>query len=77
MICYVSHFLTPFLFYRHALLFSDMPGEYNIELAANAKTVKDFDEGLTRGIFFELDILFYAFIRELKILSNIPFISTI
>ncbi|KAI4312662.1 hypothetical protein MLD38_037463 [Melastoma candidum] len=27
----------------------DMGGEYNIPLAVNVKTVKDFDEGLTRG----------------------------
>jgi len=31
-----------------------MGGEYNITLAANAKTVKEFDEGLTRGTFFLL-----------------------
>lgn len=36
---------------RHLLLFEDMGGEYNITLAANAKTVKEFDEGLTRGTF--------------------------
>uniref|UniRef100_A0A7N0UKA8 AB hydrolase-1 domain-containing protein n=1 Tax=Kalanchoe fedtschenkoi TaxID=63787 RepID=A0A7N0UKA8_KALFE len=39
------------IFKKHALLFSDMGGEYNIELAASAKTVKDFDEGLTRVSF--------------------------
>ncbi|XP_035543345.1 embryogenesis-associated protein EMB8-like isoform X2 [Juglans regia] len=36
---------------RHALLFEDMGGEYNIPLAANAKSVRDFDEGLTRVSF--------------------------
>ncbi|KAL9680347.1 hypothetical protein QQ045_018225 [Rhodiola kirilowii] len=39
------------IFKKHALLFSDMGGEYNIELAANAKSVKHFDEGLTRVSF--------------------------
>lgn len=39
--------------YRHALLFEDMEGEFNIQLAANAKSVREFDEGLTRGIFLE------------------------
>lgn len=35
---------------RHLLLFEDMGGEYNIPLAAKARTVKDFDEALTRGM---------------------------
>ncbi|KAI4312693.1 hypothetical protein MLD38_037494 [Melastoma candidum] len=39
------------IFKRHLLLFEDMGGEYNIPLALNAKTVKDFDEGLTRVSF--------------------------
>lgn len=39
-----------FLFCRHALLFEEMEGEYNIQLAANAKSVREFDEGLTRGM---------------------------
>lgn len=33
----------------HALLFEDIGEDYNISLAANAKTVREFDEGLTRG----------------------------
>lgn len=45
----VTNLLT--LHCRHALLFEDMGGEYNIPLAANAKSVRDFDEGLTRGIY--------------------------
>ncbi|XWS38157.1 hypothetical protein CRYUN_Cryun19dG0106300 [Craigia yunnanensis] len=36
------------IFQKHALLFEDMEGEFNIPLAANAKSVRDFDEGLTR-----------------------------
>ena len=40
------------LFCRHALLFEDMGGEYNIPLAANAKYVREFDDGLTRGMCF-------------------------
>ncbi|KAF8028029.1 hypothetical protein BT93_E0826 [Corymbia citriodora subsp. variegata] len=39
------------IFKKHLLLFEDMVGEYNITLAANAKTVKEFDEGLTRVSF--------------------------
>lgn len=34
---------------RHSLLFEDVGGEFNIPMAANAETVRDFDEGLTRG----------------------------
>lgn len=41
-----------FFLCRHALLFEDMGAEYNIPLAANAKSVRDFDEGLTRGMCF-------------------------
>ncbi|XP_040987017.1 embryogenesis-associated protein EMB8-like isoform X2 [Juglans microcarpa x Juglans regia] len=39
------------IFKKHALLFEDMGGEYNIPLAANAKTLREFDEGLTRVSF--------------------------
>ncbi|KAK4804320.1 hypothetical protein SAY86_004137 [Trapa natans] len=39
------------IFRKHLLLFEDMDGEYNIPLAASAKTVKEFDEGLTRVSF--------------------------
>lgn len=39
------------IFKKHALLFEDVGGEYNIPLAATAKTVRDFDEGLTRVSF--------------------------
>ncbi|RCV07553.1 hypothetical protein SETIT_1G253800v2 [Setaria italica] len=39
------------IFKKHALLFEDMEGEYDIPKAANAKTVRDFDEGLTRVSF--------------------------
>lgn len=39
-----------FEFSRHALLFEDMGGEYNIPMAANAKSVREFDDGLTRGM---------------------------
>ena len=35
--------------FRHALLFEDTGGEYNIGLVANAKSVREFDDGLTRG----------------------------
>jgi len=37
--------------FRHALLFEDIEGEYDIPKAANARTVRDFDEGLTRVSF--------------------------
>ncbi|KAK6146509.1 hypothetical protein DH2020_020378 [Rehmannia glutinosa] len=39
------------IFKRHALLFEDIGGEFNIPLAANAKSVREFDEGLTRVSF--------------------------
>ncbi|CAL5020603.1 unnamed protein product [Urochloa decumbens] len=39
------------IFKKHALLFEDIDGEYNIPKAANARTVRDFDEGLTRVSF--------------------------
>ncbi|CAK9172359.1 unnamed protein product [Ilex paraguariensis] len=39
------------IFKKHALLFEDIGGEYNIPLAANAKSVREFDEGLTRVSF--------------------------
>ncbi|XP_075505722.1 embryogenesis-associated protein EMB8 [Primulina tabacum] len=39
------------IFKRHALLFEDMRGDFNIPLAANAKSVREFDEGLTRVSF--------------------------
>lgn len=31
-----------------------MVGEFNIPLAANAKSVRQFDDGLTRGMYFFL-----------------------
>lgn len=46
------------MLYRHALLFEDMEGEYNVPLAANAKSVRDFDEGLTRGMALICDVHF-------------------
>ncbi|KAL2329283.1 hypothetical protein Fmac_022710 [Flemingia macrophylla] len=39
------------IFKRHALLFEDIGGEYNIPQAANAKSVREFDDGLTRVSF--------------------------
>ncbi|MED6174701.1 hypothetical protein PIB30_071508 [Stylosanthes scabra] len=36
---------------RHVLLFEDIGGEYNIPMAANAKSVREFDDGLTRVSF--------------------------
>ncbi|KAL0372907.1 UNVERIFIED_CONTAM: Embryogenesis-associated protein [Sesamum calycinum] len=39
------------IFRRHALLFEDIGGEFNIPLAANAKSVREFDDGLTRVSF--------------------------
>ena len=35
--------------YRHAALFENIGGEYNIPKVAAARTVRDFDDGLTRG----------------------------
>lgn len=39
------------IFNKHADLFNDMPGEFNIPLAANATTVRDYDNALTRVSF--------------------------
>ncbi|EPS65557.1 hypothetical protein M569_09218, partial [Genlisea aurea] len=39
------------IFKRHELLFEDIGGEFDIPLAANSKSVRDFDEGLTRVSF--------------------------
>jgi predicted alpha/beta-fold hydrolase len=39
------------IFSKHSLLFEDIGGEFNIPLAANAETVRDFDDGLTRVSF--------------------------
>lgn len=39
------------IFKKHALLFEGLSDEYNIPMAANARTVKEFDEGLTRVSF--------------------------
>ncbi|KAG8382564.1 hypothetical protein BUALT_Bualt05G0090500 [Buddleja alternifolia] len=39
------------IFKRHALLFEDIGGEFNIPLVANAQSVREFDDGLTRVSF--------------------------
>ncbi|KAI5329305.1 PREDICTED: embryogenesis-associated [Prunus dulcis] len=39
------------IFKKHALLFEDMGADFNIPLAANAKSVREFDDGLTRVSF--------------------------
>lgn len=39
------------IFKKHASLFECMGGDYNISKAASAKTVRDFDDGLTRVSF--------------------------
>ncbi|XP_057509954.1 embryogenesis-associated protein EMB8 isoform X2 [Actinidia eriantha] len=39
------------IFKKHDLLFEDMGGEYDIQATANAKSVREFDEGLTRVSF--------------------------
>ncbi|KAK1258391.1 Embryogenesis-associated protein EMB8 [Acorus gramineus] len=39
------------IFKKHALLFVDMGGEYNIQAAANPRSIREFDEGLTRVSF--------------------------
>ncbi|XP_071919643.1 embryogenesis-associated protein EMB8-like isoform X2 [Coffea arabica] len=39
------------IFTEHAPLFEEMDGEYNISAAANAKSVREFDEALTRVSF--------------------------
>ncbi|XP_010919344.2 embryogenesis-associated protein EMB8 [Elaeis guineensis] len=39
------------IYKKHALLFEGLGGEYNIPMAANARSVREFDEGLTRVSF--------------------------
>lgn len=39
------------IFRRHSLLFEGIEGDYNISLAANARTIREFDDGLTRVSF--------------------------
>lgn len=39
------------IFKRHAPLFEEMDGEYNIPAAANCKSIREFDEALTRVSF--------------------------
>lgn len=39
------------IFKKHILIFEDIGGEFNIPLAANAKSVREFDDGLTRVSF--------------------------
>lgn len=46
---------------RHALLFEDMTGDYNIPLVVNAKSVREFDDGLTRGIYISTWKPLYSF----------------
>ncbi|XVF10316.1 hypothetical protein REPUB_Repub07fG0172200 [Reevesia pubescens] len=54
-------FLKNLVFYRHALLFEYIEGGFNIPLAANAKSVRDFDEGLTQVSFgFKLVDEYYS-----------------
>ncbi|GJV75120.1 embryogenesis-associated protein EMB8 [Tanacetum coccineum] len=36
---------------KHLLVFEDLGGDYNIELAANAQNIREYDEGLTRVSF--------------------------
>jgi hypothetical protein len=39
------------IFAKHAHLFNDIGGDFDIPLAANAKTVRDFDNGITKVSF--------------------------
>ncbi|XP_047336010.1 embryogenesis-associated protein EMB8-like [Impatiens glandulifera] len=39
------------IFKKHASLFEGIGGEYNIPMAAHARTVREFDEGITRVAF--------------------------
>lgn len=74
----MSFFVLLLVFCRHALLFEGMEGEYNIPLAANAKSVREFDEGLTRGMQYisqmeSCFLFFFAMIMYfLRVSSIIP-----
>jgi len=39
------------IFMRHARLFDGIGGEYQPELAANCRTIRDFDDAITRVSF--------------------------
>lgn len=51
---------------RHALLFEGIGGEYNIPMVANARSVRDFDEGLTRGTFL---LVYFMYLHASNYLS--------
>uniref|UniRef100_A0A0A0KNN2 AB hydrolase-1 domain-containing protein n=1 Tax=Cucumis sativus TaxID=3659 RepID=A0A0A0KNN2_CUCSA len=62
------------IFNKHAALFTDMTGEFNIRLAAQATTVRDYDDALTRVSFgFNTVDEYYSksssskFIKDVKI----------
>lgn len=50
MVSLTDIFSFSFSEYRHAMLFEDIGGEYNIAVAANANSVREFDDALTRGM---------------------------
>lgn len=50
--------------FRHALLFEGLGGEYNIPMATNARSVREFDEGLTRGTHQLMLKIFYLSLKD-------------
>jgi hypothetical protein len=56
---------------RHAHIFDGIEGDYNLSLAANAKTVRDFDDGVTRGTYVA-SILWQKFAMSSYLLQYWP-----
>ncbi|KAK1382268.1 Embryogenesis-associated protein EMB8 [Heracleum sosnowskyi] len=60
------------IFKKHAPLFEDMGGEFNIPLAASAKTVREFDDGITRVSFgFKSVDDYYSYSSSSKVIKNV------
>lgn len=62
-------FVPLLIFCRHAHLFEGMEGEYNIPLAANAKSVREFDDGLTRGMQYLSDKALFILCKTIYLLT--------
>ncbi|KAL8520541.1 hypothetical protein ACS0TY_011170 [Phlomoides rotata] len=61
------------IFKRHSLLFNDVGDEFNIPLTANARSVREFDEGLTRVSFgFKSVDDYYSNSSSSDSIKNVP-----
>ncbi|KAJ4846341.1 embryogenesis-associated protein emb8 [Turnera subulata] len=60
------------IFKKHALLFEDLGGEFNTPLAANAKSVREFDDALTRVSFgFKSVDEYYSYSSSSKAIKHV------